>query len=157
MFIQLVITDDGQNQNGNDEIINVNLNQPIKIPKNSYIKVSQVYASKDPAFVNETLFIFCQQFSSINSQFVGSGNTGTDKGGANQTAGFLCSAGDFTLSASELEVNYGSPILPLNNAGDLDINELTFKFLDYDGDTYPIGKITKFYMVLTITDDLDLL
>ena len=90
MFIQLVITDDGQYQNGIDEIINVNLNQPVKI-------------------------------------------------------------------ANELEVNYGTPILPLNNAGDLDINELTFKFLDYDGDTYPIGKITKFYMVLTITDDLDLL
>ena len=152
----IVITDDGQLQNGIDEIINVNLNQPVKIPKNSYVKVSQVYASKDPAFVNETLFIFCQQFSSINSQFVGNGDIGL-KGGANQTAGFLCSGGDFTIGNNELQVDYGSPILPLNNAGDLDINELTFKFLDYDGDTYPIGKITKFYMVLSITDDLDLL
>lgn len=156
MFIQLVITDDGQYQNGIDEIINVNLNQPVKIPKNSYVKVSQVYASKQPAYPNETLFIFCQQFSSMNSQFVGSGEIGL-KGGGNQSAGFLCSAGEFELSANELQVDYGSPILPLNNAGDLDINELTFKFLDYDGDTYEIGKILKFYMVLTITDDLDLL
>ena len=157
MFIQLVITDDGQYSVGIDEIINVNLNQPVKIPKNSYVKVSQVYASREPSFANESLFIFCQQFSGINSQFVGSGNTTTDKGGANQTAGFLCSAGEFEIANTELEINYGSPILPLNNAGDLDINELTFKFLDYDGDTYDIDKILKFYMVLTITDDLDLL
>lgn len=157
MFIQLVITDVGQYQNGIDEIINVNLNQPVKIPKNSYVKVSQVFCQKDPTLANESLFIFCQQFSSINSQFVGSGDTGTDRGGANQTAGFLCSAGEFQLTTSELQIDYGTPILPLNNAGDLDINELTFKFLDYDGDTFPIGKITKFYMVLTITDDLDLL
>ena len=124
--------------------------KPIILKKNSYLRVNQVKYARQLGRTFEGLSVYIREFNNINSYVVNN----SDK---NTRTGLICSVGNIPSllgSAKEINKNIGNnPTLPINNAGDISLNELTIELKDYNGDTIDGVAISNFYMVLTITDN----
>jgi hypothetical protein len=150
VLFHLLLTDEGQFTTSIGTEINVKLGDTIRIPKNSYVKVHQVYCEKDVNYTHNSLLIFCREFSNMNSQFA-------DLDSENNKSGFLCVGGEFNVNpANEVEYIGSYPTLPLNNSGEIMLNELNLFFLNDIGQLWEVNKITKFYMTISITDNPNL-
>lgn len=124
--------------------------KPIVVKKNSYLRVNQVRYVRQLGRTYEGLSVYIREFNNINSYVVNN----SDK---NTRSGLICSVGNIPSSvanAKEINNNLGSnPTLPLNNAGDISLNELTIELRDYNGDAVGKLDVAQFYMVITITDN----
>jgi len=124
--------------------------KPIVVKRNSFLRVNQVKFTRQVARTFEGLSVYIRDFNNINSYIVNN----TDK---NTRSGLICSVGNLPSTipnAKEINKNIGSnPTLPINNAGDISLNELTIELRDYNGDAFDGVGVSNFYMVLTITDN----
>lgn len=124
--------------------------KPIIVKRNSYLRVNQVFFDRQIGRTFDGLSVYIKEFNNINSYVVNN----TDK---NTRSGLICSVGNVignTPDSNRINNNIGSnPTLPLNNAGDISLNELTIELKDYNGDAIGRVDVASFYMVITITDN----
>lgn len=124
--------------------------KPIVVKRNSFLRVNQVKFTRQVGRTFQGLSVYIRDFNNINSYVVNN----SDK---NTRSGLICSIGNVPGAIDDsiiINKNIGSnPTFPINNAGDISLNELTIELRDYNGDAFDGVGVSNFYMVLTITDN----
>ena len=128
--------------------------KPIVVKRNSYLRVNQAKYTRQVGRTFDGLSVYIREFNNINSYVVNN----TDK---NTRSGLICSICNVPGAIDDsiiINKNIGSnPTLPINNAGDISLNELTIELKDYNGDAVGRLDVSQFYMVITITDNKKLM